>query len=148
MKIFWVLNTKYVQVLSWRIIVYWILFIHEKFANTECYSFMKHFWIPITKYWIPNIEYWKVFVHENFLNTKCWKVFIHKYFWIPNTNNGRVQRRKKNLWNFPLNVWPPPPSGKKIKKTKNDLLAMKQILYDMGQLTVPRWLNLPIWPYF
>ena len=31
-------------------------------------------------------------------------------------------------------------SGKKIKnKTKNDLLAMKQILYDMGPLTLVRW---------
>ena len=33
----------------------------------------------------------------------------------------------------------PPLSGKKIKKTKNDLLAMKQILYDMGPLTLVRW---------
>ena len=34
----------------------------------------------------------------------------------------------------------PPVNGKKIKnKTKNDLLAMKQILYDMGPLTRVRW---------
>ena len=33
------------------------------------------------------------------------------------------------------------PSEKKTtKKTKNDLLAMKQILYDMGPLTLVRWL--------
>ena len=30
-------------------------------------------------------------------------------------------------------------SGKEIKKTKNDLLAMKQILYDMGPLILVRW---------
>ena len=29
-------------------------------------------------------------------------------------------------------------SGKKIKKTKNDLRVMKQILYDMGPLTLVR----------
>ena len=31
-------------------------------------------------------------------------------------------------------------AAKKCKKTKNDLRAMKQILYDMGFLTLVRWL--------
>ena len=30
-------------------------------------------------------------------------------------------------------------SGKKNKKTKNYLLAMKQILYDIGPMTLVRW---------
>ena len=52
---------------------------------------------------------------------------------------GRVQ--KKNLVEFsPKRLTPPPPlRGKKIKKNKNDLLARKQILYDMGPLTLVRW---------
>ena len=36
-------------------------------------------------------------------------------------------------------VCPPPLRGKKMKKTKNYLLGMKQILYDMGPLTLVRW---------
>ena len=37
-------------------------------------------------------------------------------------------------------ISPPPLVGKKIKKnTENDLLAMKQILYDMDPLTLVRW---------
>ena len=35
---------------------------------------------------------------------------------------------------------PPPVSGKKNEKTKNDLRAMKQILYDMGLLAHVRCL--------
>ena len=43
---------------------------------------------------------------------------------------GRVQ--KKNIkWNFPL---PLPLLGEKNKKAKNDPLAMKQYLYDIGPL--------------
>ena len=34
----------------------------------------------------------------------------------------------------------PPHSGKKIKKTKNDLRAMKRIPYDMGLLALVKWL--------
>ena len=47
--------------------------------------------------------------------------------------------KRNNKLNFPLSVCPPPLSGKKMKKTKNDLIAMKQILYDIGPLTLGRW---------
>ena len=47
---------------------------------------------------------------------------------------------KKKIVEFSTKRLPPPPlSGRKIRKTKNDLLAMKQILYDMGPLTLVRW---------
>ena len=32
-----------------------------------------------------------------------------------------------------------PPWWKRNRKTKNDLCVMKQILYDMGPLTLVRW---------
>ena len=53
---------------------------------------------------------------------------------------GKGSKKKKKIGEFsPKRLPPPPLSGKKIKKTKNDLLAMKQILYDMGPLTLVRW---------
>ena len=49
--------------------------------------------------------------------------------------NGRVQKKEK-LVEFSTERVTPPQSG---KKQKNDLLAMKRILYDMGPLTLVRW---------
>ena len=43
-----------------------------------------------------------------------------------------LKKKKKNYWNFPLSVYPP-------SVEKNDLRAMKRILYDMGPLTLVRW---------
>ena len=45
-------------------------------------------------------------------------------------------------WNFPLSAGPPLLLVEKKNKTKNDLLAMKRILYDLGPLTLVRW---PLW---
>ena len=51
-----------------------------------------------------------------------------------------VQKKEINCGIFHKASDPPTPLvEKKIKKTKNDLLAMKQILYDMGPLTLVRW---------
>ena len=45
---------------------------------------------------------------------------------------GRFQKKKK-YWKIPIRRCPPPPSLlENKKKTKNDLRAMKRILYDMG----------------
>ena len=49
-------------------------------------------------------------------------------------DKGRVQKNK--LVEFSTKR---PPLVEKNKKTKNDLLAMKQILYDMGPPTLVRW---------
>ena len=45
---------------------------------------------------------------------------------------GRFQKKKKLLENSNKALTPPPLLEKKKKKTKNDLRAMKRILYDMG----------------
>ena len=54
---------------------------------------------------------------------------------------GKVQTKKEIVEFSTKRLTPPLPlSGKKIKKkTENDLLAMNQILYDMGPLTLVRW---------
>ena len=52
--------------------------------------------------------------------------------------NGRVP--KKIVEFSTKRLTPPPFSGKKNKKAKNDLRVMKRILYDMGPLTLVRWL--------
>ena len=54
------------------------------------------------------------------------------------TKLGKVS--KKMVEFSTKRLTPPPVSGKKLKTKKNDLLAMKQILYDMGPLTLVRWL--------
>ena len=42
---------------------------------------------------------------------------------------------------------PTPDNGKNKKEKKNDLHALKQILYDMGPLTVARWLFQKVWKF-
>ena len=51
---------------------------------------------------------------------------------------GRVKKTR----NFPLSSGPqsPTPLNEKMKKIKNELHTMKQMMYDMGHLTVARWL--------
>ena len=58
------------------------------------------------------------------------------YLTLTSKAKGRVKKKIK-IVEFPTKCLTPPPlSG---KKTKNYLLAMKQILYDMGPLTLVRW---------
>ena len=52
---------------------------------------------------------------------------------------GRVKKKKIVEFSTKRLTPLPPPWWKRNKKTKNDLLAMKQILYDMGPLTLVRW---------
>ena len=61
---------------------------------------------------------------------------INKYSKKESTK-GRVQKKKKNLVEFSTKRLTPPPLVE--TKLKNYLVAMKQILYDMGPLTLVRW---------
>ena len=65
-------------------------------------------------------------------------MITHQQIIVPEDFLLREGFKKRKLVKFSTKHLPPPPSGKKLK-TKNDLLAMKQILYDMGPLTLVRW---------
>ena len=50
-------------------------------------------------------------------------------FLVATTSLPAVDRPNADRWN----------AARSCQKTKNDLLAVKQILYDMGPLTLVRW---------
>ena len=63
---------------------------------------------------------------------------------LPKLNTFDLREEvKKNDWVFHWGldpIHPPPLMGKNKWNEMNDLYALKQILYDMGHLTVARWL--------
>ena len=83
----------------------------------------------------------------SFLEIIWSKIFIKQIFWIQQfwVSNHFIQWNKifrnpckidQKLVEFSTKRLTPPPLWKKKEKTKNDLLAMKQILYDMGPMTL------------
>ena len=64
-------------------------------------------------------------------NSLIWNVFIFS------DNLGKGSKKKKKLVEFCTKRLTPP-LVEKNKKTKNDLRALKQILYDMGLLALVR----------
>ena len=57
----------------------------------------------------------------------------------PKKKKNEYGRAKKKIVGFSTKRLKNPLSERKIKKTKNDLLAIKKILHDMGPLTLVRW---------